>query len=89
MIKMAKSKKKDSFGVRYGVKARSRVKEIEAKQKIYHQCPKCGHRRVKRTDAGIWKCRKCGVKFAGGAYLPQTTPGIEVEKNLKSIMAGE
>jgi large subunit ribosomal protein L37Ae len=86
---MPKSKRKDSFGVRYGVKARSRVKEIEGKQRIYHLCPKCGKRRVKRTGTGVWKCKKCGVTFAGGAYLPQTTPGIEVEKNLKSIVTGE
>ena len=82
----AKSKRKDSFGVRYGVKARSIIKEIEGKQRVYHPCPKCGRRRVKRTDTGIWKCKKCGAIFAGGAYLPQTTPGIEVEKSLRSIM---
>ena len=86
---MPKSKQKDSFGVRYGVKARTTVKQIEKKQRAYHQCPQCGYKRVKRTDTGVWKCRKCGVKFAGGAYYPQTTPGLEVEKSLKSILSEE
>ena len=82
---MPGSKRKDSYGVRYGVKARNIVKEIEAKQRLYYPCPQCGHKKVKRTDSGVWKCKRCGIKFSGGAYFPQTTPGLEAEKALKGV----
>lgn len=68
---------------RYGIKARKRIKEIDQKQRRWHRCPKCGHFKVKRIHTGIWKCRKCGTIFAGGAYIPATDAGMEVEKSLK------
>ncbi|MCS4541340.1 MAG: 50S ribosomal protein L37ae [Euryarchaeota archaeon] len=60
------------FGPRYGMKIRRMVAEIEEKQRKYHRCPSCGNIRVKRLGTGIWKCKKCGVTFAGGAYIPET-----------------
>jgi len=32
-------------------------------------------RTVKRWSVGVWHCRKCGFKFAGGAYAPTTKLG--------------
>lgn len=61
------------FGPRYGVKTRSQIAAIERKQKQFHPCPRCGHLRVKRKGTSIWECRRCGVVFAGGAYLPKAT----------------
>ena len=43
--------------------------------KSVYVCPKCGMRRVKRVSVGVWKCFKCGYKFAGGAYQPTTEMG--------------
>ncbi len=71
------------FQARYGVKSRTRIRNVELQQHAKHVCPSCGHKKVKRTDTGIWQCRKCGTKFAGGAYIPVTEVGEHVKKILK------
>jgi large subunit ribosomal protein L37Ae len=71
---MGKKKKIGSagrFGVRYGKRIRNLVSEIEKMQKQKHICPKCDMPYVRRVAAGIWECKKCGVKFAGRAYKPK------------------
>ncbi|MDI6719989.1 MAG: 50S ribosomal protein L37ae [Methanomicrobiales archaeon] len=60
------------FGPRYGRFIRKRVAEVESVQKAVHRCPNCDQTAVRRAGTGIWLCRKCGYKFAGGAYVPQT-----------------
>jgi large subunit ribosomal protein L37Ae len=76
------------FGARYGVKARHRVRDLEDKQKQWHTCPQCGRPRVKRESTGVWVCKKCRAKFAGGAYLPRTATSREAEKSLRGILGG-
>jgi len=58
------------YGTRIGGKLRNEIKKIEDKTKN-SRCPNCG-RNVKRLSAGIWFCRSCNTRFAGGAYLPKT-----------------
>jgi len=58
------------FGARYGSTLRKRVAGIEREQRAWHICPNCGHPRVRRVSIGIWRCRKCGYTFAGGAWTP-------------------
>ncbi|HUT39423.1 MAG TPA: 50S ribosomal protein L37ae [Methanoregula sp.] len=65
------------FGCRYGRFVRKRVAKIEAISGALHRCPKCDMQSVKRKGTGIWECRKCGYKFAGGAYQPQT-PAMKI-----------
>lgn len=65
-----KVKSAGRFGPRYGTKIRKRVVEIESVQKQRHLCPVCKFKTVSRDSAGIWLCSKCGLKFAGGAYVP-------------------
>ena len=70
---MAKTKKVRSagrYGARYGTKIRQRIISSET-GKGKHTCPHCFRPGVKRIAAGIWECRKCGLKFAGKAYKPQ------------------
>ena len=84
---MAKRTKKvgpaGRYGSRYGVRARSQVRNVELVQRKKHICPSCGHQKVKRHDTSIWHCSKCGIKFAGGAYYPRTEAGQGVEKALR------
>lgn len=60
------------FGARYGVKIRKGVEEVERLQKAKYKCPQCEYVAVKRYASGIWRCRHCGLKFAGGAYTPSS-----------------
>ena len=59
------------FGPRYGKRIREAVLKIEKKQRQKHVCPKCKMKKVKRVAMGIYECKKCGVKFASGAYYPE------------------
>ena len=64
-----------TFGARYGTVVRRRYAQVVSGMRVPHECPRCHVRAVKRLTVGIWNCRKCGVKFAGGAYLPATKLG--------------
>ena len=84
---MAKRTKKvgpaGRYQSRYGVRARTRVREIEVRQKAKHVCPNCGQKKVKRDGTAIWKCQKCGTTFAGGAYLPKTAHALDIERSVE------
>ncbi len=88
---MGRTKKVGSagkFGPRYGMRLRKKWLEIDRKQRLRHTCPVCQRRAVKRVASGIWACRKCGAKFTGGAYVPQTAAALTVERAVKKA-AGE
>ncbi|HLB70445.1 MAG: 50S ribosomal protein L37ae [Candidatus Methanoperedens sp.] len=73
-----KSRSAGRFGVRYGVKNRKLVADIEEKMHADYACSKCGAIKVKRKGTGIWQCTKCKVAFAGGSYVPQTSAHLTV-----------
>ena len=58
------------FGARYGLKVKQKVLEVEKRQKIKHECPRCHKLQLKRLAKGIWSCKKCEYTFAGRAYWP-------------------
>ena len=72
---MSKKKKVGSagrYGPRYGKRLKTLVSDVEDTQKKRHMCPRCKMRYVVRETSGVWKCKKCGAKFAGGAYRPKS-----------------
>ncbi|MCD6479021.1 MAG: 50S ribosomal protein L37ae [Candidatus Diapherotrites archaeon] len=71
------------FGSRYGKGIRDRVLEIEVKQRTLHKCPSCGSKALKRVSTGIYRCKRCGIEVAGGAYTPSTMAGSIVKKMVK------
>ena len=59
------------FGSRYGRRIRERIKKIESSyRKKTYECPSCHKMSLKRESYGIWVCKSCGKKIAGGAYKP-------------------
>ena len=56
------------YGNRYGRRNRARVGEIEKQYKTPGKSPFCNKNTVKRLAAGIFKCTKTGIVFAGRAY---------------------
>ena len=75
------------FGARYGATIRKRVRAIESKTYKPHKCPNCLSPKVKRVGLGIWECKKCGYKFAGGSWAPVTDAGKTTARITKSIRA--
>jgi large subunit ribosomal protein L37Ae len=77
------------LGPRYGSTVRKRYIKVMADMKKLHRCPRCGFARVKRESVGIWKCRKCGFTYTGGAYTPTTKLGIVARRSAKGVPAEE
>lgn len=71
------------LGVRYGATLRKRQVEVLTELRKAHKCPKCGSMSVRRESVGVWKCRKCGLTFTGGAYTPATKLGVVAKRSAK------
>jgi len=77
------------LGSRYGATVRKRYIKVVKGMKKPHKCPQCGLQRVKRVSVGVWKCRKCGFTFTGGAYTPITKLGVVAKRVAKGTVAEE
>lgn len=90
---MGNTKKVGSTGrysSRYGVGIKKRVLAVENRMAKEIPCPFCGFSKTKRTAPGLYLCKKCGAKFTGGAYEPQTLIGKTIGKMVsqKQFLAG-
>jgi len=68
---MARTKKVKASGrlkKGYGTVVRRKLVAVESKQRKKQKCIFCKKLTAKRLSAGIWKCKKCGKSFTGGAY---------------------
>jgi len=70
---------------RYGATVRKRYIDVVTGLKRAHKCPQCGSTSVRRQSVGVWKCRKCGVVFTGGAYTPTTKLGEVAKRAAKGL----
>ena len=86
---MAKRTKKvgicGKYGTRYGATLRKVVKKFEISQHATYVSPFCGKNSVKRTAAGIWKCKRTNKKIAGGAYTLATMPAISAKSTIMRL----
>ncbi len=68
-VKTKKIKSAGRFGAGYG-KVKSKLIEVESKQRKKQICPFCKGT-AKRKAKGIWECKKCKKTFAGAVYYLQ------------------
>ncbi len=73
------------FKERYGKKIRDKTASVESTSRAVHECPTCLKKGLKRKSAGIWNCRVCGAKIAGGAYNPKTSATTIIDKALQKL----
>lgn len=64
------------MGARYGIRIRRRVLDIDRAREHRAACPHCATVTVQRVASGVFACRRCGTKFASGAYLFTAPPPI-------------
>ncbi len=89
---MARTKKVGStgrFGSRYGAKLRRRVLDIDRRRQEPNRCPACATKALKRQAVGLWKCSKCDLLFAGGAYVPYTDAGKAAKRAIAQRVSGD
>lgn len=61
------------------------MKKIEISQHSKYDCPFCGKNTVKRKAVGIWDCKSCKKRMAGGAYVLSTAAAADVRTTLTRV----
>jgi len=86
---MAKRTKKvgivGKYGTRYGASLRKIAKKAEVAQHAKYVCAFCGKSAVRRTAAGIWKCKGCRKVIAGGAYIVSTPTAATIRSTIRRL----
>jgi len=64
------------MGPRYGIRIRRRVLDLDRARGVTASCPRCSTATLGRVASGVFECRRCGVRYASGAYLFTAPPPI-------------
>jgi large subunit ribosomal protein L37Ae len=56
------------LGAKYGGTLRKRYARVYNVLKEARECPSCSSMRLARSSSGVWTCKSCGYRVAGGAY---------------------
>ena len=67
------------MGPRYGIRIRRRVLEIDRSREGAAACPRCSTVTLERVASGVFECRRCGTRFASGAYT--FTPPLPITRS--------
>ncbi|UKK01298.2 60S ribosomal protein L37a [Theileria orientalis] len=86
---MAKRTKKvglaGKYGTRYGASLRKQAKKIELLQHASYGCPFCGKTATRRKAVGVWQCKGCKKKMAGGAWSLVTSSASSVKATIDRL----
>lgn len=61
---------------RYGRKVRKNYLDVKKRQMELYECPVCRKKKVKRAGFAVWRCKSCGARIAGGAYMLTTSGAV-------------
>ncbi|MCI4368465.1 MAG: 50S ribosomal protein L37ae [Solirubrobacterales bacterium] len=75
------------MGPRYGIRIRRRVLELDRSRVPSAACPHCSTVSVDRIASGVFECRRCGVKYASGAYLFSPAPPVTRSEKAEAASA--
>lgn len=72
--------------IRYGMKLRRIVADINRQKKKKYTCPTCGKNKVRRAGFALYVCSSCKATYAGAAYslssnLGDTVKGLIAQHN--------
>ena len=73
------------FGPRYGLSVKKQIRAVDENKSAKYTCPRCTKVNVRRVSAGVWECRSCSLKFAGGAFKPTTGKFKSLEGRLGRV----
>ncbi|XP_075258378.1 large ribosomal subunit protein eL43-like [Convolutriloba macropyga] len=86
---MAKRTKKvgivGKYGTRYGASLRKTIKKIEISQRAKYTCTFCGRDAMRRKVVGVWDCKRCNKKVAGGAYTVRTKAAETARSTIRRL----
>jgi large subunit ribosomal protein L37Ae len=57
---------------KYGVGVRKRIDAVTKLRAQKYKCPRCRKPAMMRVASGIWRCKRCGLEMADGAYSIST-----------------